>query len=49
MAFDRKLDALLEDASLRKSMGLRGYEYLKTNYTVDHALQIIMSHFIIEK
>ena len=49
MAFDCKLDALLEDSSLRKSMGLRGYEYLKANYTVDHAMRIIMSHFIMEK
>ena len=49
MAFDCKLDALLEDSSLRKSMGLRGYEYLKANYTVDHAMRIIMSHFIMER
>ena len=48
MEFDCKLDALLEDSSLRKSMGLRGYEYLKANYTVDHAMRIIMSHFMLK-
>ena len=48
-AFDKKLDFLLENPIQRKDMGLRGYEFLKSNYTVDRAFSIIMSHFTVRK
>lgn len=48
-AFDKKLDFLLENPIQRKDMGLRGYEFLKNNYTVDRAFSIIMSHFTVRK
>ncbi len=44
-SFDEKLNAILESKTLREEMGANGYEFLKTNYTVDHTVNAIMSHF----
>ncbi len=43
--FDKKLDMLLADKALRLEMGERGFDFLKTNYTIEHIVNTIMNHF----
>lgn len=40
--FDKKLDTLIENPTLRKDMGKRGRRYLEENYTATHTAQIIL-------
>jgi len=39
------VDRLLVEPGRIKTMGERGYEYLKKNYLVDHTYQAVMRHF----
>lgn len=43
--FDKKLNLLLADGNLRNEMGAKGYEFLKSNYTIARAAGTIISHF----
>lgn len=43
--FNSYLDKYSSDKELVPEMGLRGYEFLKNNYTVDKTYQIIIQHF----
>lgn len=44
-AFNRCIDKLIADREKIKRMGRKGYDYLKSNYTVDVSYSIIMKHF----
>jgi spore maturation protein CgeB len=41
--FTALVDKML--AADRKSMGEKGYEFLRNNYTVEHTYKAIMKHF----
>jgi len=43
--FNSYIDKFSSNKELVPEMGLKGYEFLKNNYTVDKTYQIIMQHF----
>lgn len=45
-SFSYHLDKLLHDPGLRMAMGEKGYNYLISNYTVEHSYNVIMQHFV---
>lgn len=43
--FNLMADKLTYDSGLRTLMGIKGYQFLKENYTVEQGYKIIMKHF----
>ena len=43
--FMEMVDSLSADREKIKVMGEKGYEYLKSNYTVERGYRMIMKHF----
>jgi glycosyltransferase involved in cell wall biosynthesis len=43
--FNIKMETLIKDKTLRKSMGLIGKSFLKNNYSVDNSYNTIIAHF----